>query len=340
MASFDLPAAADERYEVQVIRPRFEVPQGWGPFTYNGTTFVDVNEAPAVVEIAAFAGPDGDADGDGILNGVDNCPTRVNPLQVNSDGDDFGDLCDADDDGDGLNDTEEVLLGTSPLSADTDEDGLNDLFEQRGQTNPLTEDTDGDGIADGVELTNTESPEDLDGDGLWDAVESNTVDADRDGAPDVEDGPGPLGDLDGDQVLNGLVDENNDCIDQAGCDNCPLIPNINQTDFDGDTQGDACDTDDDNDGFPDISDNCPLTAGSQQDLNGDGEGDVCDPDDDGDGLRDALEAALGSNPSLTDTDGDGIPDGDGTERETPTDNCVSVSNADQGITMKIPRGCL
>ena len=32
-------------------------------------------------------GGDGDADGDGVLNGVDNCPTRVNPLQVNTDGD-------------------------------------------------------------------------------------------------------------------------------------------------------------------------------------------------------------------------------------------------------------
>jgi len=45
-------------------------------------------------------------------------------------------------------------------------------------------------------------------------------------------------DLDGDGVLN----EN---------DNCPLTPNLDQLDSDGDTLGDVCDPDDDNDGMPD-----------------------------------------------------------------------------------------
>ena len=253
--SFELPAAADERYQVQVVRPRFEVPQGWGPFTHNGTAFVDENGSPAIFELAAFAGPDGDADGDGIANGTDNCPNLVNPLQADHESDGLGDLCDPDDDNDGLNDAEEVLLGTDPLNGDTDDDGLNDLFEQRGQTNPLAADTDGDGISDGDEITDIDNPDDYDGDRLWDAVESNTADADRDGAPDYEDGPGPLGDLDGDRVRNGLVDADNNCIDDVICDNCPLIQNADQLDTDGDTEGNACDSDDDDDGEPDALDN-------------------------------------------------------------------------------------
>ena len=35
-----------------------------------------------------------DADGDGVANAADNCPVRRNPLQVNRDGDAFGDACD------------------------------------------------------------------------------------------------------------------------------------------------------------------------------------------------------------------------------------------------------
>jgi hypothetical protein len=43
-------------------------------------------------------------------------------------------------------------------------------------------------------------------------------------------------------------------------DNCPFISNAGQENFDGDTQGDACDADDDNDGVPDYIDADPLNA--------------------------------------------------------------------------------
>ncbi len=52
----------------------------------------------------------GDSDGDKVLNGIDNCPAVSNPDQLNTDvtenppGDALGDLCDADDDDDGIHD--------------------------------------------------------------------------------------------------------------------------------------------------------------------------------------------------------------------------------------------
>ena len=75
--------------------------------------------------------------------------------------------------------------------------------------------------------------------------------------------------------------------------------------------GGSSDSDADNDGVPDSSDNCPNTPNANQANNdGDSEGDACDIDDDNDGLSDVEEGQLGTNPFIFDTDGDGIGDGD------------------------------
>jgi len=51
----------------------------------------------------AFAGPGGtDTDGDGVLDNFDNCSLKMNPAQDDTDGDDCGNLCDADYTQDGL----------------------------------------------------------------------------------------------------------------------------------------------------------------------------------------------------------------------------------------------
>lgn len=55
------------------------------------------------------------------------------------------------------------------------------------------------------------------------------------------------GDLDGDGVKNTL-------------DNCRLVSNPNQTNTDGDDEGNSCDADDDNDGIDDVFDSCPLAV--------------------------------------------------------------------------------
>lgn len=71
-------------------------------------------------------------------------------------------------------------------------------------------------------------------------------------------------------------------------DNCPQHSNPDQTNTDGDLQGDACDDDDDGDGSLDVVDNCPLTpSANHTDTDFDGDGDVCDDDDDNDGIPDA-----------------------------------------------------
>lgn len=64
-----------------------------------------------------------------------------------------------DTDGDGLTDSREQELGTSPSRFDTDGDTLGDGQEvMTYSTNPLNPDTDGDGFPDGVEIQNGFNP--------------------------------------------------------------------------------------------------------------------------------------------------------------------------------------
>jgi len=51
-------------------------------------------------EIVSFA----DVDNDGVIDSVDNCPMNYNLDQTDSDFDKLGDVCDSDDDNDGIDD--------------------------------------------------------------------------------------------------------------------------------------------------------------------------------------------------------------------------------------------
>jgi cysteine-rich repeat protein len=229
----------------------------------------------------------GDTDGDEVLDRDDNCPEIANPDQADFDQDELGDACDEDDDNDGVSDEDEIDRGTNPLDPDTDADGALD-----GRDNcPDAENRD---------------QADFDGDGTGDACDD---DDDNDGLTDETEWERQTDPYNPDTDGDGIDD---------GRDNCPLVANQSQRDFDRDGDGNACDDNDDNDGLPDNEedvnangrvdageldplnpdtdgdgtldgvDNCPLTVNpAQTDTDNDGLGDVCDDDDDGDGASDA-----------------------------------------------------
>ncbi len=78
---------------------------------------------------------DDDLDGDGIVNGGDNCADVVNPGQENLDGDALGDACDDDLDGDGIvNGADNCPLAANVSQADADADGLGNACDPTCRT--------------------------------------------------------------------------------------------------------------------------------------------------------------------------------------------------------------
>ncbi len=139
----------------------------------NGDAVYDGPTDGAIVWVGQACPPD--ADGDGVDQGIDNCPATGNPDQADRDGDGTGDWCD-DGDGDGNLDTIDTCPNLHDWSVgDTDGDGLGDACDA---------DRDGDGVpntSDNVPDVYNPTQADSDGDGVPDAIDN---DADGDGIND------------------------------------------------------------------------------------------------------------------------------------------------------------
>lgn len=101
---------------------------------------------------------DSDLDGDGVASEVDNCPMIANANQANLDGDQYGDVCDEDIDGDSMPNSYERANGLNPFDRadalqDADSDGFTNLQEYGFGTDPQSADTDraNNGIPDSVD---------------------------------------------------------------------------------------------------------------------------------------------------------------------------------------------
>jgi len=202
-----------------------------------------------------------DIDGDGVLDGVDNCPRDANTLQLNFDADGQGNLCDPDDDNDGIADDLDAcprgqLNWMSTELTDHDSDGCRDSDEDF--------DDDNDTVFDHLDACQK-------GPVGW--ISTTQTDVEGDGCSDS--------DSDGD----GLVDQ---------MDNCPTIINEGQENLDNDNFGDPCDSDEDGDGIENTNDNCPRDLASwNSEVFNDWDRDGCldsinDFDDDNDGVLDMM----------------------------------------------------
>jgi Leucine-rich repeat (LRR) protein len=161
---------------------------------------------------------DKDNDSDGIFDLEDAFPFDPDET-VDSDLDGVGNNADTDDDNDGALDTFDAFPLDKAEQLDTDNDGTG---------NNADTDSDNDGVLDALD------------DFPVDAEESK--DSDNDGVGDNADvfvtNPLEAFDADSDQVGD-------------NADNCPNVSNPSQVNTDRDSEGDACDADDDNDGFSD-----------------------------------------------------------------------------------------
>ena len=262
--------------------------------------------------------PQSDVDADGVWDGADNCPAIANPLQEDHEEDGLGDVCDNDDDNDGIPDSSdgcelgEIDWISSPNS-DHDSDGCWDFSQE-------DTDDDNDGVIDTYDDC---SVGDLD----W--ISSSSTDYDEDGCRDA----GEDLDDDDDRICDASLDDLVCAVSSTGVDECPSSQSDFYSIYSNDADRDGCedageDLDDDNDGFQDEIDTCPTVSGTSDKGTTIG----C-LDRDGDGYADSVDEFPDEISQWIDTDGDGFGD---ESNGYLGDDCKSLS----GSSTEDRRGCL
>lgn len=270
----------------------------------NGHIYYVDNGQDEVVRIDPYT----DEDGDGVGDEVDNCPFIANPLQANFDNDSLGDVCDSDDDNDLIPDNQDQCMKgqldwSSTMLNDHDGDGCLDSSEDM--------DDDNDAVVDASDLCST-------GDLDWTSTAMTDYDSDgcQDSMEDVDDDNDRI--CDANELSNSWACSPS----SASTDLCPQSTlgffSNNQNDVDADGCEDATeDSDDDNDGFTDDVDSCPLNAGTSS------LGSVLGCSDfDADGYADSIDVFPTEATQWLDVDGDGY--GDNSEG-FQGDGCIEVT---------------
>jgi Ca2+-binding RTX toxin-like protein len=268
-----------------------------------------------------------DRDGDGIRDLVDGTPDRFgdqaglpNAQLPDADGDSIPDYRELDSNGNGLPDRLEAKLPNGPNTPDANADGRIDDLTDRDRDGVADSidskkgvyggfdftDTDGDGIPDSADrdddndgiLDIDEGEGDTDNDGIPDGLD---LDSDNDGIPDVREAGGF--DAEGDGIIDGFVDRNNDGLADRLDPNLGGIP-LPVYDTDRDGKRDFQDRDSDNDGISDV-----IEAGGT-DPDGDGAIGMGIPTDvNQNGLPDLVDPKTNGTPlPVPNTDGDGVAD--------------------------------